>query len=327
MESTEKSLFPLYLFNGDDVLKQEMLLTRLQERIAKMGDLTLNSQTFAGKETHSAQSLLDALNTMPFLSPVRLVVVKDADGLSKAVSEALVEYAAAPTESTVLVLIAKKLAVSTRLYKAIAKNNPKSILDCSAKKQSELPPLIKNMAKSEGVDITSSAISLLLELVGASTVLLNTEIKKLAAIVRAIDKNRIDENDVLGNVARLAEPKPWDLTDALANRDTALCLRLIERMKGFTAIGLLTQCVTRIREILTASTLKSRGVSVAQALGKQEWQLRVVMRATTLYTPDELEALLVAAPKIEQQMKSGGDADTLLKMWIIGACTKKTATS
>lgn len=327
MEPSEKPLLPLYLFGGDDILKQEMLLKRLQERIAKLGDLTLNSQAFSGKEIHNPQALLDALNTMPFLSPVRLVVVKDADGMPKAVQEALTGYAGQPTETTVLVLIAKKLAASSRLYKAFAKHNAKSILDCSSKKQSELPPLIKNMARSEGVDISTAATNLLLELVGNSTVSLSTEIKKLAAIAQGAERTRIDENDVLSNVARLAEPKPWDLTDALALRDTALCLRLIERMKGFTAIGLLAHCTTRVREILTACTLKARGVSVAQTMGKQEWQLRAVMRATTLYSPDELEDILVGTPGIEQQMKSGGDADTLLRMWLINACAKKTATS
>jgi DNA polymerase-3 subunit delta len=327
MEQTEKPLLPLYLFNGDDVLKQEMLLERLQERIARSGDLTLNAQTFSGRDVHNAQPLLDALNTMPFASPVRLVIIKDADALPKTVQEALAEYAARPTETTVAVLLAKKLAASTRLYKAIVKNNAKSVLDCSSKKQSELPALIKNMARSEGVDISIASAGVLLELVGPSTISLSTEVRKLSAIVKASGRNRIDDHDVIHNVARLAEPKIWDLTDALANRDTALCLRLIGRMKGYTAVGLLVNCTSRIREILMATTLKKRGLPVARTLGKQDWQIRAVMHATTLYSPAELESILIGTPALEQKMKSGGDGDALLREWIIGTCTKKTAAS
>jgi DNA polymerase-3 subunit delta len=325
MGQTEKPLLPLYLFNGDDILKHQHLLDRLQERVSLLGDLTLNLQVFSAKDIHDAQSLLDALNTMPFASPLRLVVVKDVDSLSKNVQEALADYAAAPAETTVLALTAKRLAASNRLFKVIKKQSETSIVDCSSKKRSELPPLIRNMAKSEGVDITTTAIAVLLELVGTSTVSLNTEVKKLAAIAKGSDRRSIDENDVLRNVARLSEPKPWDLADALANRDTSLCLRLIEQMTGTTPIGLLAHCTTRIRELLIASTLKKRGASVAQALGKQEWQIKAIMRGTTLYSSEELESILKKTPEIERQMKTGGNPETLLRVWIIGTCTKKTA--
>jgi DNA polymerase-3 subunit delta len=327
MEPTEKPLLALYLFHGDDVLKHEVLLKRLVERISLLGDLTLNSQTFSAREIHSPQPLLDALNTMPFASSVRLVVVKDADALTKVLQEALASYIANPTATTVLVLTAKKHASTNVLYKAVKNYNPTAIVDCSSKKRSELPALIRNLARGEGVDITPSAITILLELVGTSTVSLNTEIQKLAAITKAAKRNRIDDDDVNRNVARLAEPKPWDLTDALAQRDAALCLRLIDRMHGITAIGLLAQCTTRIREILSAIVLKNRGVSVAQGLGKQEWQLKAVMRATTLYGESELESILKRTPEVEQKMKSGGDPDELLRLWILSVCTQKTATS
>jgi hypothetical protein len=58
-------------------------------------------------------------------------------------------------------------------------------------------------------------------------------------------------------------------------------------------------------------------------MGKQEWQLREVMSATNLYRPQELERLLKRTPEIEMRMKSGADADQLLRLWLIDACTQK----
>ena len=316
----EKPLTQVYLLNGDDALKQEMLLERLMKRIAEVGDLSLNSQVFSGKDLKTPDQILDALNTIPFGSPFRLVVVKEADRLVKEVQGALVSYIEHPLVTTVLVLVADKLAMNTRLYKVIQSNFASSIIDCSQKKRSELPKLIRNIAKAEGVDISPAATREMLERLGVSTVTLSNETKKLASIIRSRGDSSITERDVIQHVSRLAEPKQWDLANALAKRDASLCLRLIDRMKGFTAAGLFALCIASIREILTAMILKKRGVSVAQALRKQDWQIKELLQGTELYRQDELEDLLKKAPEIESLMKSGADADELLKLWIIEAC-------
>ncbi|MDR1082918.1 MAG: DNA polymerase III subunit delta [Coriobacteriales bacterium] len=324
MSATEKPLSRLYLFNGDDVLKQDTLLERLRQRVSAEGDLTMNMQVFGAKDIPSANELLNALNTLPFGSPIRLVVIKGADGLSKTLQEALVTYAHNPSATTVLALVAKKLSISSRLYKAIKKYDAQSIINCGAKKRSELPALVRGMARGEGVDITGSAAIQLIERVGTSTIALNTEIGKLAAIAKADGSNRIEDEAVAFNVARLVEPKPWDLTNALALRDLPLCLKLVDRMRGYTAVSLFMQCIAKLREVLTAATLKKRGVPVASSMGKQEWQLKEVIKATALYQSEELIALLQRAPKIETHMKSGADADQLLRVWLVDACTQKT---
>ena len=317
----EKPLAQIYLFDGEDTLKQEMLLQRLRKRLGEQGDLTMNSQVLSPREIKDRAHILDVLNTIPFGSAYRLVVLKEADRLSKELQEALTVYVGNPAPTTILVLIADKLAKNTRLYKAITLAFPDSLIDCSPKKRSELPQLIRNMAKNEGVDLSYPAANLLIERLGTSTIALSNETKKLAAIAKAQGAGRISEEDIVQHVPRLSSPKQWDLTNALALREASLCLRLIDRMEGFTATGLFVICVARIREILTAKVLRQRGRSVTQELRKQDWQLREVLRGTELYTVDELESLLAQAPGIEQRMKTGADADQLLKLWIIDACT------
>jgi DNA polymerase-3 subunit delta len=323
MTATEKPLSELYLFDGEDVLKQKTLLDRLKQRALADGDLTMNYQVFTPKDISSKEYLLNALNTMPFGSPVRLVVIKDAEALSKPLQEELAAYAKRPSATTVLVLISKKLPKTSRLYKAILGHNPQSVIDCGSKKRSELPALVRSMARGEGAELTIGTANLLIDRVGTSTVALNTEVRKLSAMAKAAGKARIEDEDVVHNVVRMVEPKPWDLTNALALRDAALCLRLVGRMRGYTAVGLFAQCVTKLREILTAATLKRRGLPVAASMGKQEWQIREVLRATELYRTDEIERLLEQAPQIETRMKSGADADQLLRLWIINACTQE----
>lgn len=322
-----KPLSALYLLNGDDSLKQAKLLERLKLRIEAMGDVTMNYQVLTAKDIQGPQHLHSILNTLPFGALQRLVVIKDVEQLSKPLSEALVEYAKRTSPTTVLAMTATKLASNTRLYKAIAAFDPKSIVDCGQMKRSELPRLIRDLTKGEGLEISAAAANALIDRVGTSTVAINTEVKKLAAVVVADGRKRIDESDVNDNVAWMVEPKHWDLTNALAMRDLALCLRLVGRMKGYAALGLFIQCLMRIREILTAKSLKARGVPIAAGMGKQEWQIREIVRGCDAFSNQELLALIKQAPEIEQKMKTGADADQLLRLWLIDACVRKDVRS
>ena len=132
------ALLPAYLINGEDELKRETVLKRLHARIAKLGDIDFNHDVFHG-ESASGDDIVSACNTVPFASDVRLVVVHAADALKKSDAEALVAYLSEPSQSTVLCLVARKLAKNTRLYTAVAAVGKKAVIDCAPMKKYELP--------------------------------------------------------------------------------------------------------------------------------------------------------------------------------------------
>lgn len=70
---------------------------------------------------------------------MRLVEVRAADKLKKADAEQLVSYLGSPNGSTVLALVAEKLAKNTRLYKAVAAAGKTAVIDCAPLKRYELP--------------------------------------------------------------------------------------------------------------------------------------------------------------------------------------------
>ena len=92
-----QSLLPVYLITGEDALKRDAVMKRLRTRLSSMGDLSFNSEVFEGAE-FTGDDVVNACNTIPFASPVRLVEVRDADKLKKADSEPIVSYLDAPCE-------------------------------------------------------------------------------------------------------------------------------------------------------------------------------------------------------------------------------------
>lgn len=314
----DNDFLPVYLIVGADELKREFVFGRLNERMAKLGDLDFNKDVFDGGAL-TPDEITGACNTLPFMSEKRLVVIQGAERLKKAASEAIVSYLENPNDTTVLALIAEKLAKNTRLYKAIAKVDKKAVIDCAPRSARELPQQVQQFAQSKGVTITRQAAEELISLVGESTVHLDGELTKMAI---ALGRGAlIDLPEVQAHVARVAEPKPWHLSDALSARDAKKCAVLLTRMNAQSPFGLLTMCVNRIRDLLIAKDLQGQGTgALASALGKPDWQVKNYARWADGFSQAELEKALISAAACDQAMKTGADKDAVFECWVLDVC-------
>ena len=120
MSSTLADLKLVYLIYGSEDLRLAQALARLKKRVAEVADLDFNFDTFDG-ESAKADDIVAACNTLPFLSERRLVVVKNVDKMNADGTNTLATYVADPSPTTILVMVAVKLAKNTRLYKAVDK--------------------------------------------------------------------------------------------------------------------------------------------------------------------------------------------------------------
>ena len=164
-------LLPAYLIVGADELKRDAAVRRLRSRVpADMADFNLDE--LDGASLEEPGQLISSAQTMPFCADFRLVIVNGAGELAKPVSEAVVSYLADPNPQCVLCLVAEKLAKNTRLYKAVAKVGPHSVIDCAPLKRWELPPYVVKLAQKRGLSMDNAAAQELVERVGESTVAL-----------------------------------------------------------------------------------------------------------------------------------------------------------
>ncbi len=309
----ERPMTAVYLICGEDELKRETAIKRLNTRFEKMGDLCFNSDTLSGANA-----------TVEAIINYRLVIVKDAEKIAAAEIDPLLDYIAAPNSSTVLVLVASKLAKNTRFYKAVSKNFPKSIVDCTPKSKRELPALVANMAKVYGVTIDQAAAEMLISYVGESTVRLDSELEKMA-----IAQNRqgvIGQETVARMVTRSAQAKPWELCDAFSARNAVLCEQILQRFEGQSPFGLLALCLTRVRDLIATKALEERrdAASLAKVLGRPDWQVRNYRSWAARFSAEELRCALKKAADVERSMKSGADADFVFEQWVLSLCRKST---
>ncbi len=301
-------LLPAYLIVGPDELRRSQVVARLRARVD--GPLAaFNLEEIAATTDLEPEAVLASLNTLPMGSGRRVVVIDGAEKLPKPVSEAIVGYLADPNPSCTLALVAATLAKNTRLYKAVAKVGPKSVVSCEQKKGRDLPPYVQRLAASHGVSVDADAARELVARVGESTTMLNNQVATLAELLGG--SGTITLPFVERHVARVAEVKPWEFLDRLSGRDAHRALVLYHLLDG-SALGLLSLIVGRLRELVCARSLAARGQAraLASELKKQDWQVRNHARWARTFADGELEHLLGACARTERALKSGADPDT-----------------
>lgn len=316
--SKDNSLLPAYLVVGDDALKREAVMKKLRMRLEKLGDLSFNFDSFSG-ENADGDSIVAACQTMPFASEKRLVQVSEADKLKKADYAPLVDYLSSPNDTTVLIMLAEKMAASAALYKTVSKIGFTAIIDCSRPKARALPMHVVKMAKGYGLDMNERAATKLIELVGEDTVRIDAELNKLSLALGVSSK--ITEREIKAHVAQVSEAKPWEFVNAFSARNISECMRLYDLMPSVSLLALLSMCVARIRELISAKSIEDSGRSVSsslpQLLGVPDWKVKNHAAYARMFTAQELRDALERSMHAEKAMKSGSDVDAVFLDWML----------
>lgn len=317
-------LLPAYLIVGADELKRDAVVRRLRSRVpADMADFNLDE--LDGASLEEPGQLISSAQTMPFCADFRLVIVNGAGELAKPVSEAVVSYLADPNPQCVLCLVAEKLAKNTRLYKAVAKVGPHSVIDCAPLKRWELPPYVVKLAQKRGLSMDNAAAQELVERVGESTVALDNQIATLAQLVS--DAGRITLADVEANVAQIAEVSPWAFADAVCERNAPRAMEMLNLMKAPSLVFLHSVLVGRLRELICAKSLDARGAAsgLARELGRQSWQVKNHVRWSRAFGEEELVELLGQAAACERALKGSQDSEAAFARFVLAMASPNAA--
>lgn len=310
-----QGLLPAYLIVGTDEVKRDAAVKKLKARLEASGMADFNFDQHDMTKVEDIEQVISSLNTYPLGSEFRLVILEGCDRLAKGLSEPLVDYLAAPCDTTVCLIIANSLAKNTRLYKAIAKVDAKAIIDCSVKKRWEVPKVVMSMAKKRGLSIDADAAEELVSRAGENTRMLDNE---LACIAEQRATAHISLADVEEMVVRTAEVQPWDLLNAVSARNVQKSFQLFELMPEKNYVWLFTLLCGRVRELICAKALDARGQgsALAHELGMQSWQVKNHLAWARKFSMDELVAVLGAAVEVERAVKGSRDTKTALSLWI-----------
>ena len=254
---------PVFVLHGDeDFLKRQVLAALRSGLLAAEGDEFGFSQHSG--DTAAFAGIRSELETAPFLSSCRLVVVHGADPFVTRYRAALEKYVAEPAASGVLVLEVKSWPATTRLAKLVESN---ATIVCKAVPAYRLPPWCVRRAQSAyDKELTAAAARLLVDLVGAEMGQLDQELAKLAIYVGK--GNRIDAPDVDRLVGQSREENIFKILDAIAAGKPAEALAMLDRLldAGEDALRILGALSLQLRRLAQANRVNGQGQSLFAAL-------------------------------------------------------------
>jgi DNA polymerase III subunit delta len=217
---------PVYALVGDeDFLKRRCRDAVITLAVGKGGDADFAVSTYAGDKLDFS-TVRNDLDTPSFLSPVRVVIVDQADPFVSEHRDALERYVASPSKVGVLVLDVKTFPENTKLAKALP---DAAKLVCKAPYPDKLAEWCVKWAKAgHGKKLGRDAAEALVDLVGPAMGLLDMELAKLATAVGA--NAEITADDVTRLVAQTGKANVWHILDLIAAGQPARAFGLLARL-------------------------------------------------------------------------------------------------
>lgn len=317
---TERPLKPIFVIHGPDAYLRREALTEVTRRV--LGDVE-DHLAFADYEGDSAglADVLDDVRTPPFLAPVRLVIVRDADGFVSKHRRSLETYVESPSSVGVLVLLCRSFPGNTKLAKMVARVG--TTYECKPPRGAGMDRWLIHQAQSHhDKRLEGHAAGLLRRLVGDELGLLDAEVAKLAIYVGS--RTAITTDDVQALVGHHREEKVFGIIDAVARGDTGAAIHLWEQVwatdraaQGRAIAGL----AWGVRQLLVARLDVDGGAPIGKAAARLHRDPSQARRQLDRFSSSELEDQLVKLLAVDVRAKTGaGTVQSAVQQFIIQWC-------
>ncbi len=321
--SVEKGqIYPLYFLYGDETFLIEEALAKIETRALGDGLKDFNLNTYYGGEVKPEQ-LRDAVETLPMMSQVRVVIVKDAHELSDKDWEALSPLIDEPVTSTAFICVASKVDKRKKYIKRFLEKGV--VVEFKRPYDNQIPDWIRSIAKKHDLVLSAEAVSTFHQLVGSNLQDIDGELLKLSQYLG--DQKKVSTDDVLKVVSRLRIDSVFDLTEAIGHNDRARALTCLANLldHGQNEVGVLALISRHVRILkLVADGLKEglNGPKLSSRAGVSPYFLKSYIDQARDWSDRKIEQTFQALVDTDRALKSSPVASHIwLENFVVQTCT------
>lgn len=211
----DRKFKPVYLLMGEEPYYPDLVVGALLEEVLQPHERDFNQTVVYASDTNAAE-IVSLARRYPMFADRQLIVVKEAQGLTK--TEPLELYLDSPAPETVLVLCytGKSADKRTGFYKKA--RGVAEIFESPALKEYEIPGWITGYLKEKGFSIDRDAAMLMAESAGTGLRKIVLEIDKLLKGVPP-ECRRITVRDVETNIGVSREFNAFELCKSISGRE------------------------------------------------------------------------------------------------------------
>jgi DNA polymerase-3 subunit delta len=300
-----------YIFHGEDDLTKTERLKSLLSRHGDMAMLELNTTRFSGQV--SINALRQASETVPFLSPIRIVIISNLFSTNPG-KEYIRDLQAflpnLPDTTRLIFLESKTLRKNHPLIILAEQSDQGRVLNFPLPEGSQLTRWIEQQAEKDGGEISPRAAHLLASLVGNDLRILENEIQKLVAHKAFSSPKTIEAEDVALLSPYVAEASIFDLVDALGNRNERMAAALYQQKldEGADPFYLFSMFVRQFRLLIQVKELAIEEYAphaISQEMGIHDFVAGKLYKQTRRFSMEELEQIYRHLLEIDVAVKNG----------------------
>jgi DNA polymerase-3 subunit delta len=315
-----KEVGRLYLFHGSEELLKREAVDRIRGILVPPSLEQLNLTVIDGDKA-SADTIINALETLPLMNPRRLVIVKDAAfgsggkrALGREDMDVLEEYFIRIPEYSCLVINAKSRPdMRTRFIKTL--KSVGEVVEFGRLKPNVFEKWVKKQFEANGKSMSAAALGRFLMLTGylerdSEKTLddIANETEKLVEYCKG--KKTIRKEDIEALISRGPDKNIFRLVDAVGGRDIGTAVKLLADLKqsGEPPIRVLAMLARQFRLLIQAAALREAGYSnkaVASRLGLPPFVIGSMIRQSKNYSEGDLKKALRDLWEAEVRIKSG----------------------
>lgn len=270
-----------------------------------------------------AETLASMIGTPPMMAEHRVVVVRDAQGLSVPARTVVEATAKAPLPGLILVISAAIPSGSKAKFYDELKKHAVSV-EFAPLSHDDAPGWVMETALDEfGVEVEPEAARALVGGVGVDLGTLTSELKKLAAYVQ--DRKRVTVDDVRAVGGIIPRQDRWAWFDLIAERRFREAIETLPTLleSGENGVGLV---IGMGGQLLKVALVCAGGQAALERELKpfQKWMARRIVPVARRWTLPEVDQALGELLRTDRLLKSASLTDRqaieelLLRMWAIG---------
>jgi DNA polymerase-3 subunit delta len=270
----------------------------------------LNLSIFEGRP--EAGAVAAALETLPFMSPRRAVVIRNTDILGSgcpAEASKPLEKAVIPKTNVLVIYADSAIDKRKSLYKHIVKYG--MTIDCEALQEGDIVSYIEKTAQKAGLIISRRNAQFLNEALESDMEAIGQELGKLVAVCTG----EIRKQDIEMYVNKSAQYNAYKIHDFMVSGQYARAKELIDQIvrDDPNPVGMITMISNNFRQMLVARACKDAGYDnqrtikhVVDATGAKEWTARRALESCKKYSAAKIRAGIKKLADMDYDAKQGG---------------------
>ena len=213
----KEKIFPVYLFFGNENYLKDNILNKFKNKLIDSNYRELNYKVFYGEKTLIGE-IINEVETLPFISEYKLVVIKEAEKISKEEMDRLINYLNNHNFKnyfSTLIIVYKEKTPHKELSKAIKRIG--MAVNFNIPDKSKLTIWIRSKFQQSDKKITPEASFYLQSMIGSDVRRLFIEIEKIDIYTK--DKNIIEKEDIMMAIGGSESINIFNVLDSIGKKE------------------------------------------------------------------------------------------------------------